>query len=742
MKSIKENLFLLVILLIIILINILLLQFPLTKVFGYEFSAINAVLLAFLSAIYSVSHFKKYLGEEEKPKPFTLFRVYLVFLIIPILISVGNSFVAGFCSFYDGIIFYLVLTAPSVIVGGAISLIAINTTKRFHIFVVSLIFLGILSITFFELYYNPQIYFFNPIYGYFPGTIYDEGLSISTKLFFYRCINIIFFGTVFLVLRTRIQEKKTTNKKIVLIALLCSGLFFYFSSYFGFSTTYNKLNTELPLTIETENFIIHADRTIQYEDLKLIALYQEYYLQDLEKYFEVLQKEKIHAYIFKDNAQKKVLFGSGNADVAKPWLNNIYISMASWEHTLKHEIAHCVSANFGTGLFKVAAGFNPALIEGIAEAADNSYDDNEINFLAALAYNNDYKVDIFSMFTSLSFFSSTSSLGYIYSGSFIRYLAENYSISKVKQYYATNDFENTYGIQLNNMLNNYYTFLEGFDVAGTSDKAHYYFGRKAIFSKVCPRYISDRLDRAWKMFNEKNFEGARITFKEILGKTNNYSSLFGLVLCLENSDSLNSAIKLISDKISSFKNTSYKYNLMLKLADLKAKNGDIEEAKKLYSDLLKENPNKRLKYIANVRIKLSDVPKKLNKYLIGSNFDKYSILQDLNKQQYFYDSFPSLIKLSESLNENYELFLKHFEKKIIIDDFSSSYATYLLSNYMIKNFDFLLARKMAGLSMRFSKDASHLNILKENYKKSDWLYANADSLLTDLNIVVNSEQEY
>jgi len=734
MKFIKENFYLLVLIIIIATINLALLQFPLTNVFGYEFAAFNAVLLSFLSAIYTVSHFKKYLEQNKKPEPFTLFKTNMGFLIIPFLISVGNSFFAGFCSFYDGVLFYIVLTIPSVIIGGALAVFVLNTFNRFPKILVSLIYLCILSITFFELYLNPQVFFFNPIYGYFPGTIYDEGLSVSSKLFLYRCINIIFFGIIFLMLRSRIKENKRTNKKIIFVVLFISGVFYYFSPYLGFSTTYGKLNNELPVTLETENFIIHTDTAIPHGKLKLIALNQEFYLQQLESFFEVKQKEKIHSYIFKNNIQKKALFGSGNADVAKPWLNNIYISMDSWEHTLKHELAHCVSAEFGSGIFKVAAGFNPALIEGIAEAADNSYDDNEIHFMAALAYNNNYKVDISSILKGLNFFSSASSLSYIYSGSFIRYLAENYGISMIKEYYITNDFENTYEVQLEEVLNDYYSFLEGFKLQDSEDKAHYYFGRKAIFSKVCPRYVSDRLDEGWKLYNRNNISGARSTFTEILDKSDNYSALIGFVLCLEKNDSLNSAIKMISDKISLFENTSFKYNLMLKLADLKVKNDDLEEAKLHYSDLVDKNPNRRLNYIAKLRMKLSKDPKRINKYLSGSDYDKYFILKELNKTEYSYFSFPVLVNLSGSMQENYDIFLKQFEKRIIVNDYHSSYGTFLLSKYMMNNFDFLLARKMAGLSMRFRKDVDYLNIMENHYKKTEWFYANSDSLLKEMKI--------
>lgn len=59
---------------------------------------------------------------------------------------------------------------------------------------------------------------------------------------------------------------------------------------------------------------------------------------------------------------------------------------------------------FGSGVFKVAAGLNPYLIEGIAVAADPVYDNNDINYIASIAYNNGFKPDLNNLFNYFSFF--------------------------------------------------------------------------------------------------------------------------------------------------------------------------------------------------------------------------------------------------------------------------------------------------------------------------------------------------
>jgi hypothetical protein len=73
------------------------------------------------------------------------------------------------------------------------------------------------------------------------------------------------------------------------------------------------------------------------------------------------------------------------------------------------------------------------LIEGIAMAADPQYGENNIDFMAALAYNNGYKADLNRIYSHYNFFSQNSSLSYIYAGSFTKYLIDTYGIEKFKK---------------------------------------------------------------------------------------------------------------------------------------------------------------------------------------------------------------------------------------------------------------------------------------------------------------------
>ncbi len=723
-------------LLILLLVNLALLKLPLTNVFGYEFSVINSLLIVLLSGIYTIYFYDNNFSIKNRNFIPELFKSLILLLIIPFSVSVINSAITGFCSFTDGILFYIVITCPSIIIGISLGLISVLITNRFRVVLLFMFCFGILMIIAYEIYFNPQVYVFNPLIGFFPGTIYDEGISVSGKLILYRFLNLLFFGWIVSAILRLKRDKKKRLILFVVKVLFILAAFFFLSPYLGFSTTFNSLTNTLSKSVITEHFVIHFDKRIDTQKIKMLTLNHEYYYQELEKYFEENLDEKTHSFIFYDNDQKKELFGSRNADVAKPWLNQIYISMGNWEHTLKHELAHCFSAKFGTGFLKLASGLNPLLIEGIAEAADGNYDDNSLHFMAALAYNSGYDVDMKNLLSKFGFFSNVSSISYIYAGSFTQYLIDNYGISKFKEYYLNGEFPKSYRLNLNKTLKEYYSFLTKTDYSYTEHQAHYYYGRRSLFHKICPRAISEQLNDGWEQLSGYDFVGAQLSFASILNKTDNYSALMGLIRAYEKQDSLFEAINLLKAKIEFYESTSYYYNLELTLADLFAKSNNFKSADSLYKVLIKQQPNRKLNYIANTRREL--IKKDfIKKYLNGSNYDKYYILQKLKGKSTKYWSIPVMIYLSKLLDEGYGVFLEKLDMNFRVSNYSRSYAAFSISKNMLANNDFVNANKMAGLSLRYKSDNNFNIILQEQSNKTRWFLNNGDSLLNKIIILNN-----
>ncbi|HSW56156.1 MAG TPA: hypothetical protein VLH59_13810 [Ignavibacteriaceae bacterium] len=735
----KKNNYLAVYLFIIGVINLFLQTLPLTNVFGYEFSAINALLLSFLSGLFSISLLKSLVKENKKFNVENFISALRWMIFLPFAISVINSIIFGFCSFTDGLLFYLVITFPSVIIGSAIGTSTYFLVNKFRVTAFIVFYSLILFIPVLEIYFNPQIYLYNPLFAYFPGTIYDEGLSVDLKLTLYRFFNVVFFLSILVYLiKYQFKNSSIVRRKSFLFLTIGIAAIFYFliSPQIGFTTTESRLKDELSFYIESNHFIIQADRRITKAELQQIVVNQEYYYSQLSKYFAEEPKTKINSFIFFDSQQKKDLFGSGAADVAKPWLNSIYVSCDSWESTLKHEIAHCFTANFGTGIFKLASGFNPALIEGVAEAADGFYDENSIHHLATLAYRNDNKVNLNTLFKSFSFFGSVSSLSYIYSGSFIEFLETEYGIEKVKEYYRTNDFQKSFEADLIDVVKNYEMFLDTSFAVGTKHQANYYFGRKSLISKVCPRYVSSSLTKAWQYYSEKNYEKAGEIFEDILSKAENYSAIVGLSKIYEDTDSLAKAIHLLHSSLEIFNGTSTEYDLKFRLAELYVKNSEPDKAKEIYNYLSNANPSRRIGLLANTRISLMQNGS-IENYVKGSDYDRYAVLKNLNSKAYNYSSIPLMIDLSNSLEEDYKKFLQNFVNHLEVKDELSSYSVYKLSEYMLKNFDYANARKMAGFALRYKGDANTLKLTEDHYKKTEWFFRNAKRIIDETNFELN-----
>jgi len=723
---------LLIYLLIIFIFNITFLFFPLVNVFGFEFSLANSVLLFFVSGIYTINYFTKRtnLIEPNRPGIKKTAIAFLIFLIVPLVISLVYSFFTMFCSVKDGFLFYLVITFPSVILGSATGLLTFTYFRKFRIIIFIVITVLILTMPLFEFYYNPQIFFFNPVFGFFPGTIYDEGIKVSTKLILYRTLNLIFFGSIILLILKNIN-KKFSKLFIGIYVIVVSSLFVYLSPIFGFSVTNNSLQKKLENNFQTTHFNIYFSVSIPNNIAKKITLEHEYDYEQLSEFFKLHPDDKITSYVFDSYEQKGKYFGSENADIAKPWLKQIYISADSYDQTLRHELAHVFAAGFGTGIFKVAAGLNPALIEGAAVAAAPFYDENSIHYMAALAYKNNYKIKIEHLFTGLNFFGSVSSLSYIYAGSFSKFLIERYGIMKFEKLYSDLNFNEVYNEPVENLTKTYYNFLDSLHVDKNINKANYYFGRQTIFRKVCPRYIGERLKTARDYYFKKDFESAKNIFKEILQKTNNYSALIGLSSILVKMDDTPEAAEIIKSNISKFVNTAYYYNLELRLADLEVLNSNLIFADSLYKKLVTEKPNRFLLNISNMRLQLSK-HSLLQEYVNGTNSQRLQILKKLNSIEFSYSRFPVLIELSQGLGVNYREFLTEFNTNFKVENYTDSYAMYKLSGFMMDNLDFNNARKIAELSMNFKADENFNEILRANFEKANWFYYNADKILDNI----------
>ncbi len=713
--------------------NLSLLFIPLFNVFGYEFSFANSIFLSFLSGIVfilvsrngSLTEIKNEIVSNKK----FYFLLLAVFTILPLSISLIHSLFSQMCSFSQGLLFYLFFTIPSIFIGMAIGYFSLFLFRRFAILTFVLLYFAILSIALFEFYFNPQIYFYNPIFSYYPGTIYDEALVFTSHMLFYRLLNSAYFilGVSFLHFFL-IRGKKSSSSVVFAIWVFIGLLFIYEASWLGYATNKNYLKKNLSKISETEHFKIHFYSDISHKDKLLISSLHEYYFLQVSSYFKLSKKgnSKIESFVFESSRQKQRLLGSKNADIAKPWLNQIYITKTSVYSTLKHEIAHCLAGDFGATIFKISGNFNPALIEGIAVAAAPILDEKAVDYYVLLAKQNGIKIDIPELFSNLSFFSQLSIISYTYAGSFTKYLIEKYGVEPFKLLYSGEEFEEVYPSDLNEESNDYFKYLDSKEYIFTEHNFNYYFGRETIFNKICPRILAKKLDEAFAYFNEKKLNESAEEFQKILELSPGYSSIIGLSKIYLSQKKYSESLKILKSFLPKFKKTPGEYLIKLFLADSYFLTNDTSKADSVYNLLAEENPNENLLNTALLRVYLlENYREKLSYYLTGDDSIKISILEEINSDKIFYPSIPVLLNIMQGSKKNYTELIDKISGNLQVNNFYSSYAALKLSQYYLNNFRLTQAKKMAELSLYTQIPEKYKQYFKDNIEMINWLINNS-----------------
>jgi len=632
------------------------------------------------------------------------------------------------CPLTDGILFYLVISLPSFFFGMVVGYLLIILTKKFTYLTFTLVSIIILFSPLVEFYFNPQIYFYNPIFGFYPGTIFDEDLSVNKLIITYRLYNIFYF-TLMGYFALIICNKKSIYKfapvgLLILTAIVFSGM----KPLLNFATDSERLNKELNRTINTGHFQIHfSDSLNKKKEMIFPALLHEYYLNQINIELNEKYPYKLDSYIFDDGNQKRELFGSGNADVAKPWLHQIYLNYSGYSNALKHEIVHDAAAVFGVTPLKVSQNLNPAMLEGFAMAIENNYDGYPVHYLAKLACQAGYQIAINKLYSKMNFFFQVSSLSYTYSGSFIKYLIDLYGIEKVKKLYGEMDFHKYIGKDINELTHDYDFFLKNYRIDFNKNKAQLYFGGSSIFKKYCPRTAAADTKKAWDLYNRKKIEESGILFRKVYEYSGSYESLFGLKTCLEKINKYSEAEKLLSSEIHKFETGPHKFILELLLGDLMIKSGKGNCAVCLYDSLLIQNPH--IDFINEVLIRkeiLKEGPDSLRAYFGKNETQKFERLFIMNKNNPDCYSIPDLIRYAENNKIDISSLIAEFKENLNVKDYASAYAALEISKYSLLNYHYDTAQLFAARSLEFQCDENVKHRFIENLRMVNWFRNSAE----------------
>lgn len=416
---------------------------------------------------------------------------YLFLVGSPLLI---NALVTG-CFSIDGLAFWLVFPIPSVFFGYAIGrLLRIWDPPHPRLMTVAILLTIAVGIPLYELLNYPQVYFFNHVWGGWPGPIYDEAIRIDGATVFFRILTLLWAVLIWNIPLIKIDK---LAKWFVGFAMIAIAFSYLQLTEFGIISPRSHLQNVLRGHKTTEHFDLYYDQH-SYTDYKidLLAKEHEFFFDQVSDRLELPSRDtsnKIESYLYAHPWQKKRLVGAKFTSYVPVWLeqNQLHIAKQQIENSLGHELVHVLAKQFGNDLFN--ASWSIGLIEGLAVAVDGgSSETSTIDQIVVSEKPYPSAEELQRAFSPWGFYGGRSGVNYTTSGSFVKYLLDNYPVELLKKAYRTANIPRTYDTKWATLTEGWHQALNTVEV-DTVDRraASRIFGIPSLFEQECPHVVSD-----------------------------------------------------------------------------------------------------------------------------------------------------------------------------------------------------------------------------------------------------------
>lgn len=390
----------------------------------------------------------------------------------------------------------------------------------------------------YRFYTSPMIFAFDPFVGYFSGTLYDTVIDAGTPLLTYRAGSLATLVAVALgasVLERDedhrfgfVLDLRTTSARgralLALVATSASvGVALAGSALGHFSTTETIVKDLGAEKHGPRCDIVYPSTTREQEAVLLLKDCEEE-LSMVERRLGVRGPDRIRAFFFRDDNDKKRLMGAAHTYIAKPWREEVYLQVGAYPHPVfGHELAHVVAGTFGDGPFRIAGDLggylpNPGLIEGIAVAA--SPDDEDLTDAQwAHAMMKIGLLPPMSRVFSLGFLGDASAKSYTLAGAFISWAAERWGMAAVRNWYGGGDIVALTGKRWPELETAFREYLKTIPLPPeASSFARAKFARPGIFGRRCPHVVDKIRHEADVCRDTQRFEEAIRLYDDALSK--------------------------------------------------------------------------------------------------------------------------------------------------------------------------------------------------------------------------------
>lgn len=484
------------------LVTLALWPFPLLRILHVESAAIIALAGFFIAGLGEFNDLRRS-GALNR----ALTR-QLSLLAVPWALLTVTLLWAPNCGYATGLVYFLLFTAPSVVLGTSIAFLIRQADIRTgrSLFILSGLAIGIGGVVY-DLGLHPQFYTLNHIFGGVMAPIYDEEFDFRWALVPYRALTLAIAGLCIVaarlwrIRRGRIGRTPQVRGRLrgvaILLSLFIAGIYAA-AAPLGINAPEWYIQRQLGSVLEESGITLHFDSSAtSFKDARRIGRELAYHRHLLDGLFGEGEPESIFVYLYPDPFTRERLTGARFTNVAPVWLRRPQIHVLATEsrRVLTHEMVHAVSRRFGLPWINASPAVG--LVEGLAVAleAPSGGPSPHDQVLASISRQSEPDRQaraeaVAERLSPLGFWGGRGAVSYTSTGSFTAFLLEAYGPEPLRRVYRDGRFNAAFGKTTDELAGEWLEFLRGRPItsAAAGPTSRLRFSIPSLFERRCPHY--------------------------------------------------------------------------------------------------------------------------------------------------------------------------------------------------------------------------------------------------------------
>ncbi|TVQ70828.1 MAG: hypothetical protein EA363_07070 [Balneolaceae bacterium] len=341
-----------------------------------------------------------------------------------------------------------------------------------------------------SMYFLPQLFFFNHVFGYWPGAIYDQSVHFPGRMILYRFITLGWIAAFWLI--PHLRGPDGLLKGIFALILLSISLNYLLAAQHGIISPESRIRAGLGGSHQTEHFELYYSKSdFHPHEIAFLGRLHEFHFQELTDTLGIRWPEgkRIRSYLYGDEWQMQQLTGAKGVSYVPVWNRHpqMHMRKSALDGTLRHEMVHVIARQFGNRLLN--ASWSIGLVEGLAVALAPA-SSTRLTFDQMVVSNDAFysREELERLFSLTGFYRETGPAAYAVSGSFVATLLQEYPVEHFKEAYRRSSLHAGYGDRLVDAVTVWHHKVAGVTVTEEETVlAQALFTTPSLFDERCPR---------------------------------------------------------------------------------------------------------------------------------------------------------------------------------------------------------------------------------------------------------------